>query len=413
MRSPIVTRNDLSATVGRPSTRSSASATLAPREIERAARRRHRLRALRVMRGGLPSTISSGTSTGGGPPRSSASVSRPSGVARAELRPRRALACAQRGEVGDALVGDRHHVALLRFVAPQLERRQVGLAGRNLAQLEARAEAGVVDELGHRVRQAARADVVDRQDRVASPIAQQRSITSWQRRWISALSRCTDAKSRSSADAPCASELAAPPPRPIKNAGPPSTTSAAPAGTCAFCTCAARIAPMPPASIPACDSRGSPKLERAEVAEDRGPTELVVERGAAERAFGHDVERGRDARRRANPLGVLPRLERAGDAQVGDRETDETGLGLAAAPGRAFVANLAARAGRGAGERRNRRRVVVRLDLAEDVRRLVVRAVHAVGVGERTAPRRAPSTTAALSLYADSTPAGAARGRTA
>ena len=53
-------------------------------------------------------------------------------------------------------------------------------------------------------------------------------MTSWQRRCISALSRCTDAKSRSSCDAPDASDDAAPPPRPISIAGPPSTTIGAP-----------------------------------------------------------------------------------------------------------------------------------------------------------------------------------------
>ena len=45
-------------------------------------------------------------------------------------------------------------------------------------------------------------------------------------------------------------------------------------------------------------------------------------------------------------------------------------FGFAPRPGRTFVANLAARAGRRAGERRDRRRVIVGLDLAEDVRGL-------------------------------------------
>ena len=148
--------------------------------------------------------------------------------------------------------------------------------------------------------------------------------------------------------------------------------SAAPAGTVAFCT-------WPRADR--ADAAGEHhrlviaaraavrQLEGAEVAEDRGAAELVVERGAAERALGHDVERGRDPRRRADPARGrrLPRLERAGDPQVGDREPDEARLRLAAAAGRALVADLAAGAGRRAGERRDRGRVVVGLDLAEDV----------------------------------------------
>jgi hypothetical protein len=72
-------------------------------------------------------------------------------------------------------------------------------------------------------------------------------MTSWQRRWISALSRCTDAKSRSAWDAPCAIDDAAPPPRPISSAGPPSTTSGAPAGSGCLSTWPARTLPMPPA----------------------------------------------------------------------------------------------------------------------------------------------------------------------
>ena len=52
------------------------------------------------------------------------------------------------------------------------------------------------------------------------------------------------------------------------------------------------------------------------------------------------------------------------------REAGQARLGLRADAGRAFVANLAAGAGRGTGERRDRRRMVVRLHLHQDVRRL-------------------------------------------
>ena len=72
---------------------------------------------------------------------------------------------------------------------------------------------------------------------LSAPSAMQRSITSWQRRCISGLSRCTDAKSRSSCDAPDAIDDAAPPPRPISIAGPPSTISGAPAGISPLVAC--------------------------------------------------------------------------------------------------------------------------------------------------------------------------------
>src|SRR3546814_1274147 len=58
---------------------------------------------------------------------------------------------------------------------------------------------------------------------LAAPSAQQASTTSWQRRSSSGLARCTEAKSSSALDAPVAIDDAAPPPRPISIAGPPST----------------------------------------------------------------------------------------------------------------------------------------------------------------------------------------------
>jgi hypothetical protein len=60
-----------------------------------------------------------------------------------------------------------------------------------------------------------------------SPMAQQRSMTSWARRCISALPRCTDAKSRSDELCPLPTEEAAPPPKPMSIEGPPSTTARA------------------------------------------------------------------------------------------------------------------------------------------------------------------------------------------
>src|SRR2546422_11554143 len=96
---------------------------------------------------------------------------------------------------------------------------------------------------------------------------------------------------------------------------------------------------------------GSALLEGAEVAAHRRAAEFVVERGGADRSFEHDVERGGDARRRAELL--LPGPLVAGDAQVRHREAGQPGLGFGAATGGALVANLAARAGGGAREGRD------------------------------------------------------------
>src|SRR5438132_321790 len=68
----------------------------------------------------------------------------------------------------------------------------------------------------------------------------------------------------------------------------------------------------------------------------------------------------------------FPRHLAAGDVQVRDREAGEARLGLAGDAGRALVADLAAGAGARARMRRDRGRVVVRLDLHQDVREVAV-----------------------------------------
>ena len=74
---------------------------------------------------------------------------------------------------------------------------------------------------------------------------------------------------------------------------------------------------------------------------------------------------------------LLPRLDGAGEPEVGDGEAGEAGLGLGAAAGGALVADLAAGAGGGAGKRGDGGGVVVGLDLAEEVDVLLVGGVFA------------------------------------
>ena len=196
---------------------------------KRRARRAARCCTSRVMRGGLPSSTSIGMSTGDRSNSGSRTVEPPAGVDLADHRERAALARGDGGELRQRLGRDREHVALLRLVAPQLERRHAGSrrsgwrAGRcaRRGRLCATASGTAFDSppaptswisaIGLR-----------------SPSAQQRSMTSCARRCISALPRCTEAKSRSALELPLPSEEAAPPPRPISIAGPPSTTSCAP-----------------------------------------------------------------------------------------------------------------------------------------------------------------------------------------
>ena len=91
-----------------------------------------------------------------------------------------------------------------------------------------------------------------------------------------------------------------------------------------------------------------------------------------------------DAMRARPPVVCAPTAARSpGMLQVRHRESRQPRLRLAAAPGRAFVANFAAGARRSARERRDRRRMIVRLDLHQNVDRLVAELVAMrVDVGE-------------------------------
>ena len=91
-------------------------------------------------------------------------------------------------------------------------------------------------------------------------------------------------------------------------------------------------------------------LEHAQVAREVGSAEFVVERRRADRALEHDVER-RDNPVRPSVVDRFPGLQRARNAQIRYRKTRQSGLGLGAAAGGAFVADLTARARGGTGKR--------------------------------------------------------------
>ena len=277
----------------------------------------------------------------------------------------------------------------------------------------------VVHELGQRVGQAARADVVDRERsgcRRRAPSSGRSPPGSG-----AASRRCRAAPRRSRGprcDAPCASDDAAPPPRPISIAGPPSTTSGAPAGISPFWTCAGAdvaeaarehdrlvvAAHLAPAAVDL-------ELEGAEVAERGGPAELVVERGAAERAVDHDVER---ASRCAPglPSVALPRLRaRPGCAGCETDEAGEAGLGLARR-GRSRPRRGSRRPSRWPrpGTARSRSGGCASRPSSGCAPARACAAVDAVARSGKKRSAAEPSITAALSLYADSTPAGARLG---
>ena len=120
---------------------------------------------------------------------------------------------------------------------------------------------------------------------------------------------------------------------------------------------------------------GHGQFEAAEISADARPAEFVVERGGPERRLEHDLERRGDA----SGLGRrdLPRAFVAGNAQVRHREAHQARLRLGAPTRGPLVADLAPGTGGGTGERGNGGRVVVGLDLDQDVDRPWVRAVDA------------------------------------
>ena len=114
----------------------------------------------------------------------------------------------------------------------------------------------------------------------------------------------------------------------------------------------------------------------AEVAQQVGTAEFVVERGTAQRALGHDLQRAGDVLGLAVVAVFRPQLRHG--------EAGQAGLRLGAAAGGAFVADLAASAGGCTGERRNGGRVVVRLDLHQHMAEgaIFLIALRAVGGNE-------------------------------
>ncbi len=317
------------------------------------------------------------------------------GSRRAQYRERAALALAEGAELLEALGRDREHVALLRFVGPDLARAHARLLDVHLAQLEMRAQAGVVGELGHRVRQAARADVVDGDDRVALtelPAGIDHFLAAALDLGVAALHRgevevggVGAGRHRRGGAAAQADQHARAAELDQQRAGREGRLfrllrldAAEAAGDHDRLVVAAHLALHF-------------LLEAAEVAGEVGPAEFIVEGSGADRALDHDVERGGDALRLAvgPAVGGLPGLLETGDVQVRHRETGQPCLRTRAAPRRAFVADLAAGAGRRPREGRDRRRVVVRLHLGEDVGLFGVVAPHAVGVRVQALDRRA------------------------
>ena len=127
--------------------------------------------------------------------------------------------------------------------------------------------------------------------------------------------------------------------------------------------------------VVAAELAGNLAFVRAEEAAELRTAELVAERRAADRSVDHDLQRRREARREGREL-ALPGLGEAGDAEVGDHEAADARDGARALSRRGLVADLPADSRRRSGERGDRGRMVVCLDLHELVELVLLEAVR-------------------------------------
>ena len=131
--------------------------------------------------------------------------------------------------------------------------------------------------------------------------------------------------------------------------------------------------------------RGLGKLETAEVADQIRAAEFVVEGRCPQGAIQHDFQGRRHAR--IQRTGSLPFLRQGRNPQMRDAETAQSRLGLAAATGGPFVADLAACAGAGAGKRRDGGGVIMGFHLDAE-RRIGFRLAAIGSIRSRAETRR-------------------------
>ena len=307
-------------------------------------------------------------------------------------RIRRALAAAQLVKQRQLIGGNRQHVALLGFVTPDFQRAHARLIAQDIAQVEASAATAVAHQLRHSVGQAARAHVVDEQNRVGVaelPAAVDHFLTTALHFRVVAL-HGREVEIR------------------IRLAG--SHRRGCPAAqTDVHCRAAEHDQLRADDDLAFLHVIGANVANPArqhdrfvvaaqlfavvavhflfvgtEVTVQRRTTKFVVERRAAQRAFGHDIQRGDNALWLAEVF--FPRLLKARNTQVGNGETDQTRFGFRAATGRTFVTDFTAGAGRCTRPRGDRRRVVVGFHFHQDMRRLLVEVIAPrFAVGEEAA----------------------------
>ena len=311
----------------------------------------------------------------------------------ADHRGRAAFAPAQGEKLFQTFGRDREHVTFLRLVAPDLERRHARLVVRHCAQFDAPAPLAVRNDFRDRIRETAGPDVMDDQDRIVrahGPATIDDFLGAALHFRVAALHRCKIELLAAGAATERRRGTAA---ESDQHRRPADEDEPRADRHLALLDMHAPYVAEPAGNhdrlvIAADDAGGIPRqahLKGTEIAEDARASEFVVERGRADRPVEHDLERGRDARRAA--MVGLPGLLESGYTQIRHGETDQARFRLRAEAGRAFVPYFTARASRGPREWRDRRRVIVGLDLDQDVGRLLVPVVTAIDRVREKSPR--------------------------
>ena len=300
------------------------------------------------------------------------------------------LALAESLELRQALGRNGQHVTLLAFVAPNFLGRQAAFFQRDAAQIKARATARVVHQLRESIAQAACAYIVNRQNGVGLPqspavvddflraafyfgVAALYRIEV-QMRGIGATAHgagraATHANTHARA-AQLHQQRACRKADFVRQSG---INRAQPARNHDGLV-VAHVARL----LASSRLGGDGLLVFAKIPAQIGAAKFVVERCAAQGAFGHDLQRA------GNVLGLAAGLVAHAAPQFGHGKARQSRFGLGAAAGCAFVADFSARASRCARKWRNGRGMVVRFHLHQHVLQGVLRGVaHAVVGGLR------------------------------
>ena len=297
---------------------------------------------------------------------------------------RAAFAHAYRLKLGQSFRRNRQHIALLRFVAPDLHRRHAALFRRHFAQFKMRTASAAMHQLGQGIGDAARAHIMNRQDEVVGahlPATVDDFLRAALHLRVAALHRIKVQIFRIGAGIHAGSRAAA---QTDQHAGAAQLDQQ---GTHwqrmlvgVLRRDIAHAAGQHNGLVVAAHFAIYIFFISAEITGQIGAAKFIVKGRAADRPVQHDLQGGSNARRFAVFL-LLPRLHKAGNRQIGDRKTGQTRLGFGTRTGCALIADFATCPRRCTGKRCNRGGVIVRFHFHQRMREFFAIGIAAVHIG--------------------------------